>query len=259
MPTRKPWEGYIKPAKIFGNLYFVGTQPSSVHLIDTGAGLILIDSGYLENLYLVIQNIWELGFDPRDIKYILHSHGHYDHVNATSALVALAGAKTFIGEDDLKLVTGKINHFDEQVIPFTPDVLLRDGDVITLGNTSIRCVSSPGHSDGVMSFFFDVTDGEKSYRAGMFGGVGTNTLLADFLKKNSLSFENRDKFFKSIEKLRKERVDIFIGNHVGNNDTEGKLKKAEAEKSNPFIDSKAWGEFLTLCESKLKRIIEKGE
>ena len=64
----EPWKGYIEPFRIFGNLYFVGTVPASSHLIDTGEGLILLDSGYQESLYLVLESIRKLGFDPADIR-----------------------------------------------------------------------------------------------------------------------------------------------------------------------------------------------
>ena len=257
MLKKEPWIGYIEPARIFGNLYFVGTHPSSVHLIDTDDGLMLIDTGYLDNLYLTVHNIWKMGFDPKDIKYIILSHGHYDHVNGAAALVALTGAKTFLGKDDHLLVTGEVNHFSTHVRPLKPDVLLNDGDVIVLGNTSVRCVSTPGHTDGTMSFFFDVTDGKKTYRAGMFGGAGLNTLNREFLTDNSLPFENRTKYFNSIERLKKEKVDIFLGNHVGNNDTEGKLKRlAESAESNPFIAPDEWQIFLESCREKLIALIE---
>ncbi len=257
MLSKDPWLGYVNPGRIFGNLYFIGTKPTSVHLIDTGDGLMLIDTGCLENLYLVIQNMWELGFNPKDIKYILISHGHFDHMNATAALVNMTGAKTFLGEDDLWLVTGEVNHCTLPLRPFKPDVLLKDGDIITLGNTSVRCVSSPGHTDGVMSFFFDVTDGEKTLRAGMHGGVGLNTLNKEFLAKWGLPFENRQKYFDSLKKLASEKVDIFIGNHVGNNDTVGKLERAETETENPFIDPEEWQRFLLSCQKKLEDLIEK--
>ena len=256
MLGKKPWLGYIEPAKIFGNLYFVGTLPSSVHLIDTGDGLILIDTGYLENLYLTVDNIHRLGFDTKDIKYIVLSHGHYDHANGAAALAHLTGAKIFLGRADAPLVTGEINHFKTHVRPLEPDVLLDDGDEIRLGNTKITCLSTPGHTDGTMSFFFDVTDGENTYRVGTFGGAGTNTLVKDFLISNSLPFENRNKFYESIQRLKRERVDIFIGNHVENNDTQGKLAAMKNSTGNPFIDENAWGEFLASCEIKLKKRME---
>ena len=61
-----PWKGYTNPFRIFGNLYFVGTVPASTHIIDTGAGLIMIDPGYPQSLYLVIDNMYRLGLDPHD-------------------------------------------------------------------------------------------------------------------------------------------------------------------------------------------------
>lgn len=257
MLKKDPWKGYVKPGRIFGNLYFVGTHPSSVHMVDTGDGLMLIDTGYLSNLYLVIQNIWELGFNPKDIKYILHSHGHFDHTNGTSALVHMTGAKTYIGKYDVELEKGSMDYlFSIAQRPFEPDVLIEDGDVLTLGNTTVKCVHTPGHTDGVISFFFDVTDGERTLRAGMHGGVGLNTLNKEFLTKANLPFENRDKYFASLEKLKSEHVDIFIGNHVGNNDTEGKLARAETSEENPFIDPEEWGRFLEKCRIKLEELIE---
>ena len=253
---KNPWDGYVAPGRIFGNLYFVGSRPASTHLIDTGEGLILIDPGYIDTLYLVVENIWELGFDPRDIKYIVLSHGHYDHMNGTRALVELTGAKTFLGKDDLPLVRTKESPSGNGVVyPFEPDVLLSDGDVISLGNTSIRFVSTPGHTDGTMSMFFDVTDGVRTLRAGMHGGVGLNTLSREYLTRTGEPFDHRDKYFASLEKLKREKVDIFIGNHVGNNDTVGKLAKVKTESENPFINPEEWGLFLEKCKKKLEELI----
>ena len=257
MLNTDPWLGYIKPGRIFGNLYFVGTTPSSVHLVDVGDGLMLIDSGYFNNLYLVIQNIWELGFDPKDIKYIIHSHGHFDHVNATSALVAMTGARTYISEADLGLINGDADKsFSIAVRPFEPDVLLHDGDVLTLGNTTVRCVSTPGHTDGTTSFFFNITDGNKNYIAGMHGGVGLNTLSSEFITKNGFSFDCRQKYFDSLTKLEHEQVDIVLGNHVGQNDTAGKLQRVANGEKDAFVDPLEWKRFLAKYRAKLEKLIE---
>ena len=119
----------------------------------------------------------------------------------------------------------------------------------------MRCVSTPGHTDGVMSFFFDVSDGERTLRAGMHGGVGLNTLTAEFLTQNGLPFENRDKYFASLEKLSVEKVDIPLGNHVGQNNTEGKIAQLETATQNPFIDPTEWQAFLKSCRKKLEKLI----
>ena len=78
-----------------------------------------------------------------------------------------------------------------------------DGNCVSLVNTAVLCLSTPGHTDGTMSFFFDVTDGKRRYRAGMFGGAGTNTLTGEFLSAHSLPHSNRDLFFASIDRKRR--------------------------------------------------------
>ena len=84
-----PWDGKMEPFRIIGNVYFAGTFQASCHLIDTGEGLILIDPGYSNSLYLVIRSIYKLGFRPEDIRYIVLTHWHNDHTEATRALVDL--------------------------------------------------------------------------------------------------------------------------------------------------------------------------
>jgi metallo-beta-lactamase class B len=258
-----PWEKTFPPFRIFGNLYFVGTQPASTHLIDTGDGLILLDTGYQHSLYLVLNNIWKLGFSPYDIKYILHTHGHVDHFGATRALVELTGAKTFIGKADEEYANGKLDlsyareldmEFNET---FQPDVLLNDGDVISLGNTQITCVATPGHTPGAMSYFFDVTDGEQTYRAGLHGGMGINTLEKGFLEKYGLPFSLREAFCRSMLRLNEEKVDIFLGNHMQHNKTEAKYQLLQTGDKTAFIDPIEWQSYNLWCIENLKKLIEK--
>lgn len=78
----EPWTLAQKPFKVIENVYFVGNTWVSVYLIDTPEGLILIDCAYEENLYLLIDSIRGLGFDPKDIRHLLISHGHFDHCGA---------------------------------------------------------------------------------------------------------------------------------------------------------------------------------
>ncbi len=255
----------MPPFRIFGNLYFVGTHPASSHLIDTGDGLILLDSGYPQTLYLVLENIRTLGFSPCDLKYIIHSHGHYDHLGATRALVELTGAKTFIGRQDAAYANGKLDltwarelghEYYEQ---FEPDVLLEDGDRISRGNTEVLCLHTPGHTPGTMSYFFPVSDGIHIYRAGMHGGVGTNSMSKEFLDRYGLSYDCRKQFLDGLDRLKQEKVDIFIGNHVWNNDTRGKYERMREQSYNSFINENDWLEFLKKSSDQLFAMIEKEE
>ena len=88
MLTDPIWQGAMEPFKLLGNTWFVGTAPASTHIIDTGDGLIMLDSGYQETLYLVLDSMYRCSLDPRDLRYIIHSHGHVDHAAATAALAA---------------------------------------------------------------------------------------------------------------------------------------------------------------------------
>ena len=257
-----PWLGAMKPFRLLGNTWFVGLKQASTHLIDTGAGLILLDRGYQERLYFVLDSIYQCGFSPYDIKYIIHSHGHIDHAAATRALTELTGAETFIGEGDREMVNGtrpELTWGPEYDMPFNgtfePDHLLRDGDRITLGNTVIDCVATPGHTAGTFSFFWNIEDGGRIFRAGMMGGAGLNSMKADYLKKYALPVDEwRGAFGSSIERCRQEKVDVFIGNHANQNDTPGRCERLFAGDRLAFYDPEAWGRFLDLCQTRLEKL-----
>lgn len=236
-----PWEGKIEPFKIIGNVYYVGTFQASTHLIDTGDGLIVVDPGYSNALYLVVSSIYKLGFKPEDIKYIVNTHWHWDHVEATAALAEMSGAKTLIGKED----------FEKAKKYFTADILISDGDTLKLGNVNMDFIETPGHTKGTISFFFNVNDGGKVYRVGMFGGAGANTMV-----KEKFDFDGcREAYRASIKRLQEEKVDVFIGNHTWNNDTFNKAKVLRETGKNEFIDDKLWNKFLTFCEQRLDKVI----
>lgn len=236
------YEGAIEPFRIVGNVYFVGTTPASSHLIDTKEGLILIDTGYDDTLFLLVDSIYKLGFKPTDVKYIIHTHWHWDHAESTAAFVHLSGAKTFIGAKDAQ----KAKQY------FEPDVLLKDGDIVRLGNTEVEIVETPGHTEGCISLFFKTEEKGTEYLVGMFGGAGVNTL-----KKGAFDYDNcRADYLASLHKLRNKKVNVFIGNHVWNNDTEAKGKILRETGENKFIDDTIWFEFLDFCEKRLNEVIQ---
>ena len=99
--TRSPWLYDTEPFHIADNLYYVGNTSVSSHLIDTGEGLLLLDTTYQQTGYMLLESIRKLGFDPADIRWILHSHGHIDHFGATRMLVEKYGCKTYMPEADI--------------------------------------------------------------------------------------------------------------------------------------------------------------
>ncbi len=239
----RPYEGRIEPFRLFGNIYFAGAVEASCHIIDTGDGLIVIDTGYLRGLYLLVDNIYRLGFVPKDIKYIINTHWHWDHAEASGELAKLSGAKNLIC------------HYDAENAKqyFTPDILIKDGDTLSLGNTTVYFLETPGHTRGTISLFFNVEENGKKYRAGMFGGAGTNTLSPENYEYDGCV----DHYFASLERLRKEKVDIFIGNHVHNNNTVEKAEILRSTGENRFLDDTAWKKFLDGCERNINSTIQK--
>lgn len=235
----------MKPFRLAGNIYFIGCYAESSHMIDTGEGLILIDTGSEDKVDVLVESIEMLGYRVEDIKLILHSHGHYDHSWASGKLAALSGAKTYVHEKDIRYLNGK----------FTPDFGYKDGDMICLGNTQILVLETPGHTEGTVSFFFYTEEGGKRYRAGMFGGAGVNQVKIDYLKKRGLSYFQRAMYLESTARLKKEPVDIFLGNHSWNNKTREKYAQSLTSEENPFIDSTAWVPFLERCEGQLRDIM----
>ena len=251
------------PIRIFGNLYFVGTKPASVHIVDTGEGLIMFDTGYQHSVDVVVDNMRILGYSPRDIKYILLTHGHIDHMGGAKSLKALSGAKIALGYKDREYANGTLDlsyakELDmEFVETFEPDVLLSDGDVIKLGNTIVRAVATPGHTPGAMSYFFNVTDGADSFTAGLHGGMGINTLCKGFLDRYGLPYTLREDFVKSMLRLNMEWVDIFLGNHMQHNHTEEKAELVKNGDKYAFVNEDEWNPYNLWCIENLENMIKK--
>ena len=256
---RRSSDGDIAPFRLWNNIHFIGGRAVSVHLIDTGAGLILIDTGYPHMRDSILDNLRALGFDPGDIRILLHSHGHYDHIGNTEYLRALSGAKTYISRIDNEIVNGhrNLSWADElgydRLPSFDCDVLLEDGDVVALGNTRILCRLAPGHTEGTFAFFFE----SGGMRVAMHGGVGLNSLARDFLKRRNLPPDLPERFRQSLRALREEPVDIVLGNHPDQNDTKGKAARLRAGDMRAFVDPGEWRRFLEAREQMLDQMLER--
>ena len=261
-----PHEYYMKPFRIYGNLWFVGNRDVGSYLLDTPEGLILIDTTYPETRAQMIQSIWEAGFDPRNIRYILHTHGHFDHFGATDFLVSLSGAETFLGEADARMFRERpelalLNEAHYTYLElFKVDHEIHDGDVISLGGTSIRCIACPGHTMGVMCFIIDLEENGEKKTAGLYGGIGTGTVCRDFVEEMG-TWDYREHFIESLEKVRGEHIDITLGNHTAQNDTEGKYRRMaeEPDAPNPFIDPEEWEHFIVGAEENYRKMLEDEE
>ncbi len=261
---KTPAIAYMKPFKITGNLYYIGDKMVCSYLIDTGEGLIMFDSGYQHTIHLLIQSIWELGFNPSKIKYLIHTHGHFDHFGACNEFRALYGCKTFMNKADVDMIKDKPVGALMSMSPNpcaelpTIDEAFDDGDIIELGDTRVNCVNTPGHTPGNTTFFFNVAGNKKQdYKVGYLGGTGFMTLHRTFLEEYGFPLSLRDDFITSIKKIENESVDIVLTGHPTHNKL---LEKygilMEDKKSNPFIDEKEWKTLLNKLLQNYKLFLD---
>jgi metallo-beta-lactamase class B len=175
----------VKAFKLSDEFYHIGSLHGPAYLLDYGEGLALIDTSCPGNLDFLTDNMRSLGYEMSDVKYVIHTHGHSDHYGCTNEIVALTGAVTYGGEFDLDCFKGSepYAHLGEK-ISFTPDVIIKDGDVIKIGDYEIKFIHTPGHSEGVISLFLTLHVDGVPYLAGMFGGAGIGSFIFGYMIKH---------------------------------------------------------------------------
>ena len=253
---RSPWLMATEPFCIVDNVYYVGNTENASHLIDTGEGLLLLDTPFACQGYLLLESIRALGFDPHDIRWIVHSHGHIDHFGATRMLVEAYGCRTYFPAADLPLLNEhkELNYCDELGLPieppydtwFAPDVLMNPNDTFTFGNTTLTVYDAAGHTPGTMALAFALPCG---LTAAMHGGIGRNTLASTYSRKYGLGDAWRVAYLRSMTALRDLKVDVVLGNHPYQADVFGKLERRTLA-NNPFIDLTEWGRMIDRCIEK---------
>jgi metallo-beta-lactamase class B len=193
----------VPPFKAFDNLYYVGVGWVGSWLVTTNQGLILIDT--LEDPYVdrALDNIKTVGFDPRDIKYVLISHGHNDHVGGAARIQEAYGAKVVMMEGDWKLLEGIGGAAPKARVP-RRDLVVKDGDTLTLGSTTLRFYSHPGHTPGGLSIDFTVYDGGKPFQAFLFPGAAPGPGL-----------QAAEQFLASVNSLERlqDRIQVRVVTH----------------------------------------------
>ena len=271
-----PQEAYLEPFRIYGNLYYVGDRKACMHLIDTGEGLVLIDMGFPHTYPLLLDSIFRLGFDPRDIRYVLLTHGHFDHIGALQAFRASYGCRTGISRIDAENLRTKEDYaLKALTAPVTPlfsvpesfDVLFEDGDEFKLGDLEMKLEIVPGHTPGVLGFFFDAAGPEGPKRCGLIGGVGLSSIHPWYMEHFGFPEDLPQQMLRKTEELKREHVDIHLGNHPPNNRTLEKREEMLRREAllpegqtlpaaeNPFIDPSAWGLFLDDLSDRIRKVI----
>ena len=170
-PARDTW--FSEPAKVFDNLYFVGSKIHNAWALTTSQGIIVIDTLYTYNSEEeIVGGLKKLGLDPATVKYAIISHAHGDHVGGAKLLQDRFGARVVMGEPDWNAIDKSVNGYPQGKPK--RDIVADDGQKITLGDASVTLVTTPGHTAGTLSMIFTVKDNGKPLTVAYSGGTAFN-------------------------------------------------------------------------------------
>lgn len=258
----REWNKPVEPFKIIGNVYYVGASEITSFLITSPKGHILIDGGFAETAPQIKENIAKLGFKLKDVKILLNTQAHYDHAAGLAELKRATGAKMLISaEDKILLENGGKNDFafgdDYLYEPVKADRIIKDGEIINLGNVSLKTIFTAGHTKGCTSFWLEVKENGEKYNV-LFHGSTTAPgykLVGNEKYPNIIS--DYEKTFALMKKLN---PDVFLASHGNFFDLLGKIEKLKQDKSsNPFIDRQIYKDFLASTEKDLREKIKSQE
>ena len=242
----KEWLAPQPPEKIFGTSYLVGFGGLSVALIDTGAGLVLVDGALPQAAPALLANVRKLGFDPKDIKFILSTEPHYDHGGGLAALARDTGATVVAsarGAEGLR--AGALAKDDPQLAyggswpAVTRLRVVKDGEVLKLGKVAITAVATPGHTMGSMSWRWQACEG-KTCKAIVFASSLNPVSADDYRYTAPASAPIVEGFAASYRKMDAMPCDVLISAHPDNagpgryNDTPGACR-AYADRSRKLL------------------------
>jgi len=211
------WDRPAPPVRIHANTYLVGTCGISSILVMGDAGGILIDGGPENAADLIVDNIRDLGFSLLDVKIIVNSHEHYDHAGGIARLQRLTGAQLYASPSQAKVLRSGSPAADDpqagKLQPFPParvDHILKEGEMVRLGNVTLFPVATPGHTAGALTWHWGACD----------GGVCRQIVFADSLtpvSNDQYRFTDHPAvvadFRRSIAKVAALDCDILLTPH----------------------------------------------
>ena len=251
-PYSQPEEAF----RLVGNIYYVGAKNIASYLITTPQGHILVDTGTTEMTPVITANVEKLGFKMRDIKIMLSSHAHFDHIGGHAAMKKLTGARVMaIKQDADALEAGKdLSPLgDEGWMPVKVDRVLKDNDTVALGGTTLRAVWAPGHTPGCTVWTTTVPDGGRNYSVAIFGCGAPNGGVK--VVGNQRFPTLADDAMATFRKLKTLKPDIYVSGHPQMLFA-GKIDRMKAgERPHPLLDqgSQAWTKMLDDAQAAFEK------
>ena len=254
-----PYSAPAEPFRIVGNIYYVGGANIASYLITTPQGHILIDTG-MNEMHDVIKNaVATLGFKTSDIKIMLSSHAHFDHIEGHAAMKRLTGAQVMAMAGDAEaLRSGKDNSALGAIgwEPVPVARVLKHGDTVSLGGTTLRALRTAGHTQGATTWLTTVDDKGRQYNVAFLGGTTPNggvPLFNNPRHKNVIEDTQR-----TFAILKAEKVpDIYLAGHPQAMFA-GKVEGIKAGATpHPLLNGEAWTKQIAEAEANFqKRVAE---
>jgi metallo-beta-lactamase class B len=208
-PNDDPKKAFVvDPFRIVGNIYFIGTSMQGAsYLIKGSEGHIIFDTVYEESPLAIVKNIEKLGFNPKDVKLIVGTHAHSDHVGGHAMMQEMTGAEIAAAELDRNVIeTGGNGSWP----PAEVDRILSNGEVISLGDISVAVHMTPGHTPGTMTFTTVVEEDGKKFNVVLMGGVR----MASLPLLGNPDYPNiATDLAETFRILKSLPVDIYLGAH----------------------------------------------
>jgi len=244
------WNQPIAPHKVIGNVYYVGTNFLASYLITTPEGHIVINPSYEQSVPLIQASVERLGFKFSDVKILLISHAHDDHVAGAAKFKQLSGAKLMVMEGDVPIVEsgGKGDfQYSNHWAPAKVDRVLKNGDQVKLGGVTLTAHLTPGHTKGCTTWTMRATDSGKSYDVVVVGSPNVNPgyKLVNNEKYPGIAGDY-ERMFRVLKALA---CDVFLGAHGAYYDMDEKLKRGGG---NAFIDPEGYKKFVVDKEREFR-------
>ena len=245
------------PHRIADNVYYVGSKALATYLITTPEGHILINSGFEETVPLIRGSVESLGFKMRDVKILLASHAHSDHVAGHALLKELTGAKVFVmrGDDDVIASGGVGQYFypKDRWPACEVERVLKDREEVKLGGTTLIARLTPGHTRGCTTWTWKATDGDKTFNVVVIGSPNVNPGYR--LVDNQDYPQIAEDFAKTFEVLKSLPCDIFLGAHGEYYGMIAKHERLKRADKNPFLDPEGYRAYVELKEKAFQKTL----